>query len=203
MRLRSLVYICILALPLGGQTRVHVEGSVRADQPFRKEIGSGLFLSLVPITSTDSTGFGWQIEVKPGDESDDLMRCVTEPIHGPTPADLLAWQFVTEANEELPDSELSPLKTRRFQFVLNAADQKKVCDELNVVAYGPHQAAKDVTEIIGTPGYKRPALANGRFVIKTIQLSNLGKGNHARFESLTFEAEFELPRSRDNRSMPR
>jgi hypothetical protein len=50
---------------------------------------------------------------------------VTEPIHGPAQADLLALQFVTDENEKLPASKLSDRKKREFQFVLNAADQKK------------------------------------------------------------------------------
>jgi hypothetical protein len=87
---------------------------------------------------------------------------------------------------------LSDLKRREFHFVLTAAGQKKACDELDVIAQGP-TTAKDGSMIVGTPGYREPPLGSGRFLIKTIQLSDLGPGKKARLQSLAFEVEIRFP----------
>ena len=176
------------------QPPVHVAGTVRAGQVFRKEIGSGLILVLTPLDE-DS---GWTIEVQPPDGSDNFVRCVTLPLHGPTQADVQATQFVTEDNRKLPETKLSDVKKREFQFVLNATDQKKACAEMEEEAYGQPKTAPDGTVIIGNPGYEEPPLGTGSFVIKAVQLSNLGPGKQARLDSLSFEAEITLP-ARKNR----
>ena len=198
---RPLICMAVLAGPLLEQTRLHIAGTVRAGETFRKEFGCGLTLVLAPNDSQDDSGdSGWTIEVQPADQSDNFIRCVIEPIHGPTQADLLASQFVSEENEKLPEPELSEQKKREFPFTLNSADQKKACDELDVVAYTPPKTAKDGTIVMGTPGYKEPPLGNGTFVIKSVHLSNLGKSKHARLDSLSFEAEIAFPPDRKNRS---
>jgi len=123
---RPLICMAVLAGPLLAQTRLHVAGTVRAGETFRKEFGRGLTLVLAPNDSQDDSGdSGWTIEVQPADQSDNFIRCVIEPIHGPTQADLLASQFVSEENEKLPEPELSEQKKREFPFTLNSADQKK------------------------------------------------------------------------------
>ena len=170
------------------QPRLQIAGTVHAERAFHKEIGSGLALVLTP--NGDS---GWTIEVQPLDGSDNFVRCVTLPLHGPTQADVLATQFVTEDNVKLPDAELSDVKKREFQFVVNAADQKKACAEMEDEAYGKPKTPPDGTVIIGNPGYQEPPLGSGSFVIKTVQLSNLGPGKHARLDSLSFEFEIALP----------
>jgi len=174
------------------QPRVHIAGTVRAGQVFRKEIGSGLFLVLAPIGDSGED-FGWTIEVQPLDGSDNFVRCVTLPLHGPTQADVVATQFVTEDNRKLPEAKLSDVKKREFQFVLNASDQKMACDEMGEEAYGKPKTAPDGTVIIGNPRYEEPPLGTGRFLINTAQLSNLGPGQHARLESLSFDVEIVLP----------
>ena len=197
---RPLTYVAILAAPLLAQTRIHIAGTVRAGDTFRKEIGLGLTLVLTPNDSQDDSGdSGWAIEVQPADQSDNFIRCVILPLHGPTPADILASQFVTEKNEKLPESALSEQKKREFQFTLNSADQKTACDELDAVAYSPPRTAKDGTIVMGTPGYKEPPLGNGTFVIKSVQLSNLGESKHAKLDSLSFEAEIAFPPDRKKR----
>ena len=188
------VFLALLALQVLAQQRFHVAGTLRAGEAFRKDIGRGLILVLTPNDGLDS---GWTIEVQPADKSDDFMRCVTLPIHGPTQADILASQFVDDQNEKLPEPALAEQKKRELQFVLNAADQKKACDELDVIAYGPQKTGKDGTVIIGTPGYKGPPLGGVTLLIPSVQLSNLGKGKQARLDSMSFEADLTFPTSRD------
>jgi hypothetical protein len=189
-----IVSLALLALPLIAQPRIHVAGSVRAGETFRKDITSGLNLVLPPNDSPDS---GWTIEVQPADKSDDFMRCLNLPIHGPTQADILASQFVSDENERLPESALADQKKREFQFVLNAVDQKKACDELDVIAYSPPKTAEDGTVIVGTPGYKDPPLGSVTFLIRNVRLSDVGKGKQARLDSMSFEADITFPTSQD------
>ena len=196
--LRGLVLVAPLVGPLAAQPRIHFAGTVRAGEVFRKEIGSGLVLVLTPIPDSGE-GSGWSIEIQPLDGSDNFVRCVTLPLHGPTQADLLTTQFVSQDNKKLPESKLSDVKKREFQFVLNAADQKKACDEMEDEAYGAPTTAPDGTIIIGNPGYKEPPLGSGSFVIKTAQLSHLGPGKRARLDSLSFEVEIMLPASGERR----
>jgi hypothetical protein len=185
--------------PLAAQPRDHIAGTVHAGHVFRKEIGPGLVLVLNPIPDSGGDS-GWTIEIQPSDGSDNFVRCVTLPLHGPTPADLLAWQFVSPNNERLPESKLSELKKREFQFVLNAADQKKACDEMEAEAYGAPKTAPDGTIIIGNPGSKEPPLGSGSFLIKTARLSNLGPGKHAKLDYLSFEVEITLPANQNRPS---
>ncbi len=195
--LRCLVWLVAFGGPLMGQARIHITGTVRAGRVFRKEIGLGLVLVLTPIPDSGGDS-GWTIEIQPPDGSDNFVRCVTLPLHGPTEADLLTTQFVSADNKKLPESKLSDVKKREFQFVLNAADQKKACDEMEAEAYGAPKTTPDGTVIIGNPGYKEPPLGSGSLLIKTVRLSNLGPGRHARLDSLSFEVEIALP-VRENR----
>jgi hypothetical protein len=192
----GLVLMAAFVSSLAGQPRVHIAGTVRAGEVFRKEIGSGLAVVLTPVPNSGE-GYGWTIEIQPLDGSDNFVRCVTLPLHGPTQADLLAWQFVSPDNERLPESKLSELKKREFQFVLNAADQKQACEEMEAEAYDTPKTAPDGTLVIGNPGYKEPPLGSGSFLIKTARLSNLGRHKHARLDSLSFEVEITLPTSRN------
>jgi len=192
-----LVLVAALVSPGMGQSGVHIAGTVRAGEAFRKEIGSGLVLVLTPIPDEDS---GWTIQIQPLDGSDNFVRCVTLPLHGPTQADLLAWQFVSPDNERLPESKLSELKKREFQFVLNAADQKKACEAMEAEAYGTPKTAPDGTVIIGNPGYKEPPLGSGIFLIKTARLLNLGADKHAKLDFLSFEIEITLPADKNRQT---
>ena len=189
----QLVLVAAFVSPLAGQPKVHIAGTIRAGEAFRKEISSGLVLVISPIP--DARDSGWTIEIQPLDGSDNFVRCVTLPLHGPTQADLLAWQFVGADNERLPESKLSELKKREFQFVLNAADQKKACEEMEAEAYGTPKTAADGTVIIGNPGYKEPPLGSVSFLIKTARLSNVGPGKRTALEYLSFEVEITLPAS--------
>jgi len=190
--LQCLILLAAFAGPLAGEPRVHIAGTVRAGEVFRRAIGSGLVLVLAPVPDSGEDS-GWTIEIRPVDGSDDFVRCVTLPLHGPTQADLLITQFVGPNNERLPESQLSDVKKREFQFVLNAADQKKACEEMEAEAYGSPKTAPDGTVIIGNPDYNEPPLGSGSFVIKTARLSNLGAGKHAKLDSLSFEVEITLP----------
>jgi len=188
-----LVLVAAFVSPGMEQSGVHIAGTVRGGEAFRKEIGSGLVLVLSPIPGAGDSG--WTIEIQPLDGSDNFVRCVTLPLHGPTPADLLAWQFVSPDNERLPEPKLSELKKREFQFVLNAADQKKACEEMEAEAYGTPKTAPDGTLVIGNPGYKEPPLGSVSFLIKTARLSNVGPGKRTALEYLSFEVEITLPAS--------
>ena len=201
---RRIIYLVLLAMPVAAQSRNRVSGTVRAGDTFRKEISPGLTLVLAPDDSPDTDGdSGWSIEVQPADKSDNFIRCVNLPLHGPTLIDILASQFVTEDNKKLPESALSDKKKREFQFVLNGGDQKKACGELGVVAYRPPKTAKGGTVIMGTPGYKDPPLGSGTLTIKALQLSNLGPAKHARIETLSFEAEISFPPGKNRSSKSR
>ena len=189
---RLVVLVLGVAIAACAQPSVRLIGSVQAEQAFRQAIAPGLFFVVFPIQSKDSTGFGWRMGVEPADGSDSFERCVTLPLHGPTPSDILAWQFVTENNEALPAAQLVPFKTRLFRFVMNTTDQKKACDELEVVAAGP-RTAPDGNQSIGTPGYREPPLGTARVLLHSFQLADIGKGKHARLESVSFEAQFEFP----------
>jgi hypothetical protein len=80
--------------------------------------------------TNDDPDSGWTVEVQPPDRSDDFIRCVTLPIHGPTQADILASQFVDDDNEKLLEPAMAEQKKRELQFVLNAADQKRPATSL-------------------------------------------------------------------------
>lgn len=162
-------------------------------------MGWGLVLVLTPIPDSGEDS-GWTIEVQPVDGSDNFVRCVMLPLHGPTQADVLTAQFVGPDNKRLSESQLYDVKKREFQFVLNAADQKKACDEMEAEAYGAPKTAPDGTVIIGNPNYKEPPLGSGSLFIKTARLSNLGAGKHARLDSLSFEVEITLPANRNRHS---
>ena len=196
LTLRHLVCTLVLAGPLMAQPPLHIAGTVRAGQVFRKEIGSGLALVLTPNGDSGEDS-GWTIEVQPLDGSDNFVRCVTLPLHGPTQADVLATQFVTEDNRKLPEAKLLDVKKREFQFVLNAADQKKACAEMEAEAYDQPKTAPDGTVIMGNPEYEEPALGSGSFLIKTVQLSNLVPGQHARLASLSFDVEIAVPAGKE------
>jgi len=197
--LRCVVLVVALVGPLTGQPRVRIAGTVRAGEVFWKKIDSGLVLILTPIPDSGEDS-GWTIEVQPTDGSDNFVRCVTLPLHGPTQADLLVTQFVSPDSRKLPEAKLSEVKQREFQFVLNAADQKKACDEMEAEAYGAPKTAPDGTVVIGNPGYKEPSLGSGSFLIKTARVSNLGPGKHAKLDSLSFEVEITLPATKDQPS---
>jgi len=193
--LGRLVCVAVAAVPLMAQPPVRIAGTVRAGQAFRKEIGSGLVLALTPIPDSGEDS-GWTIEIQPADGSENFVRCVTLPLHGPTQVDLLTAQFLTPDNQKLPESKLADVKKREFQFVLNTADQKRACDELEAEAYGAPKTAADGTVIIGNPDYKEPPLGSGTFLITAARLSNVGPGKHAVLESLNFELEITLPASK-------
>lgn len=187
---QGFVLLALLALPVIAQPRIHVAGTLRAGETFRKDIGRGLTLVL---TLSDGPDSGWTVEVQPADKSDDFMRCITLPLHGPTQPDILPSQFVDGDNEKLLEPAMAEQKKRELQFVLNAADQKKACDELDAIAHSAPKTGQDGTVTIGTPGYKDPPLASVTLLIRSVQLSNLGKAKQAGFESMSFEADITFP----------
>jgi hypothetical protein len=195
--LREVVFAALFGARLMAGPPIRFEGSVRAGESFRKEIGSGLVFVL---SGEDDGGSGWSIEVRPRDDSDNFVRCVILPLHGPTPADIMPSQFVTEENEELPAADAAAVKTRQFQFVLNPADQKNACGELDAVAYGPAKTASGGTVILGTPGYRSPPLGEGIFQVKALELSDVGRGGQAVFKSMSFSVELRVPSSRRSRA---
>lgn len=161
---RWMICLAVLAAPSAAQSRIQISGTVRREQTFQREIGSGLTFVLDPHIppvpeigpppgSVDTGSHGWTIKIRAVGGSDSFIRCVIEPIHGLTAADIVVEQFVTEDNEQAPESTYP--EKREFPFVLNATDQKKACDELDVIAYGCPTITKD-GEIAGTPGDQSP-----------------------------------------------
>ncbi|HUI55523.1 MAG TPA: hypothetical protein VLY04_11155 [Bryobacteraceae bacterium] len=194
--MRTVILLTLTLAPLAAQQKMQLSGAVRGTEAFRKDIGHGLMFVIEPAPGDDSDDRGFVIQIQPAGQAqpDDYVRCVTLPAHGPTAADLPASEFVNGANEQLPETELAPLRTRELQFVLNTADQKKACDELDAELYGPQRVdPKTGAIVMGDPGYKGPPLGSAKVVLKNIELANLGKDKKAILKSLTFEVVIEFP----------
>jgi hypothetical protein len=197
--MRTVFLVSIFLATIQAQPHIHLGATLRAGQSFHKDIGPDLVFALDPIEDE-----GWVIQIQPktGDasrqsHSEDYIRCVTGPSHGPHPADLFAWHFVSEDNQiRLPKDKEWFGRKRDFNFVLNAADQEKACDELEAESGPGVVDPKTGALTLGSPDYKVPPLGAGIFWIKAVELSNLGIDKHARLESLTFEVDIDLaPRS--------
>lgn len=176
-----LALLFFVSLSVFAQTR-HYSGSVRADHPYVHDIGRGLVL----FVTTSS------IEVhaaSAGSAADNYANCVTPPYHGPNALDLQPWEFAaTQTN--YPNY---PRLERKFQFTLNAADNKAACDELSAALYGPQTMEKDGTVLIGKPDYKPPPLGTGVLTISKIELSQPKSGQEARIKSFRFVADITFP----------
>jgi hypothetical protein len=104
-----------------------------------------------------------------------------------------AWQFVDPQNEPLPKADLDPLRHRRFQFALTAADDQAACRNVDIAEHMPPEKASDGTLIYGIPGYKPPPLGDGLVTLTNIELIHVGKGQRADVKSLGFTADITLP----------
>ncbi len=94
---------------------VRLSGTVRSGIAYRHSIGRRLLL----VVNTE------EIRVRRAStegELDNFARCVTTPVHGPNDLDFLAVDF-----------DPARKARRRFHFVLNAADDKAECRELERV----------------------------------------------------------------------
>jgi len=194
--MRLLLVMTMLLTPAMAQQKIQFSGAVRGTEIFRKDIGHGLVFVIGPPPGDDPDDQGFAIQIQPAGQAqpDNYLRCVTLPAHGPTAADLPASQFVNDSNEQLPDAELAPLRTRDLQFVLNSADQKKACDELDAELYGPQRVdPKTGAIVMGDPGYKAPLLGSAKVALKNIEIADLGQAKKAVLKSLTFEVVIVFP----------
>ena len=182
---KILILVFLIAYPLLAQQQ-HFSGSVQRGQVYTHDLGRNLVLR---VTTTSI-----EVQAVPADpRADDYTGCVTPPFHGPNPTDLEAWQFVTDQNELLPESELDQLRRRKFQFTLDAAANKKACDELNLALYTSPVTQKDGTIVYGTPGYKSPPLGTGVVTLRTIELIHVGRGQKAEVQRLDFTVDVVFP----------
>jgi hypothetical protein len=229
------IFCGLLVLSPGtAQPRIHFEGRVetgKALRPnpenpsylvsFRKDLGAGLVLVLIPSWKLDANravedGSGWRIEIQRQpktlkDSPDNYISCVSGSAHGASVYDIDVTDFVTEKNEQRSDAELSQSgfhssstsgwegspKNREFSFVLNDRDQQKVFDGRTFQLPGGGT-------VFSAAGAPPPAIrvGTGRFSITDFELSNLGPGKEARFRSIRFEVELELPPPAQNQRGP-
>jgi hypothetical protein len=151
-----------------------------------KVLAPGLVFELDPESDGD---LDWQLAVKPDESSNtNYAKCVTGPLHGPTPIDIEAWQWALLANGKTWDSAPS---VHEFDFVLDAAGNKKVCDEADREAFDTERNHMQ----IGDPHYKDPPLGHARVTICWVELKASAPDGQARFAKIRFDAEITLPMS--------
>ena len=171
----SLLLICASV----GAQQLHVEGSVQSHKPSIQSLGRGLVL----VVTTDSI----EVQLAPYQPAgSNLAQCVTPPFHGPNAIYLDAWLFDPQRN----DAEAA--HRREFSFTTKAADDKRACDELEVVLYEPPVKVNGVSTI-GTPGYKEPALGHGVLTLSNIRFSRPVSAQDSEIISFNFSAEITLP----------
>ncbi len=180
-------FLLVSASTLAQQT-VDFSGTVKAGESYKHAIGHGLMFVVRPEDGDFTLG------VEPAaHDNDNFARCVTPPFHGPNPIDLLAWQFADAKQGKMSGAEPAALKHRQFQFVLNAADQKKACDELDAVLYQPPTISKDGSAQLGKPGYHEPPLGIGRV---TIEKAEASQSPQPALEWVRFNVHIEFPKAR-------
>lgn len=162
---------------------------MKPGQTFTKGIGRGLVFALRPLQDGSYTV---SVEPEKGDTipPDDFTRCVTMPAHGPVATDIQPAQFV-DSTPPNSDDQFRGVREREFNFVTNARDQKRACDELDVVLYVQPKSGKDGQTLLGTPGYQPPPLGKGWLHIEP--KVRTGSNGQPEFESLWFEARVEFP----------
>lgn len=173
--------------PLLGQQRIAFSGRVTRGGSFIKPIGNGLVLA-VRSENGDFTIRVEKAEKQSSSSQENFASCVTPPYHGPNALEIAAW----ELGKEKTEAELAENKARKFQFVMNEADQKKACDEMEREVYGPAKRSGDGTIVLGDENYRTPMMGKGVLRIVKYQLQD-GGAKDPEIESLSFRAEIELP----------
>jgi len=184
----------LVSLPLLAQSHVTFSGSVRAGEHFTRPIGRGLTFELAP-------GDGWEISIRRSSAHagtqrahEDMSRCVTGPLHGPSPLRIEAWRFLPRGGETA--WEKAGDRDHGFEFTLNSADQTRSCTELGVIAETvshPDTDPRTGVITIGTPGYKVPPTGRGDLTITKIQLSKAPDRKEPFIESMSFNVAIQFP----------
>jgi hypothetical protein len=170
----SLGLLCLVPLTLPAQ-QLRLSGSVRSGQPYTHSLGQGL--SLVLTASS--------IAVQ-GADGENYAQCATGPGHGPSEIDLEAWHFKPTKDQDFPDP-----RHRKFEFAVSAADNNRVCDELEAELYGKPVTGKDSTAVLGDPNYRSPTLGKGEISLSDVVIT--GRGQDADIESYRFAADITMP----------
>jgi hypothetical protein len=151
--------------PWGTEEPIRLQGEVRQGQQFEQPIGGGLSLRLEP-------GDGdWDIEIGPLGSHEDFSECPTSPLHGPTPRNILAWDF-----QGVPQGSGGVGQKRRIDFTLNSGDNAAECRSLARIAQG-----EDTYE---------ESRVSGRCFFQPLRVSlSHDAPDEQRIESMAFEAE--------------
>lgn len=173
-----------LTLPALSQTTIRFSATVNGGEKFAQTLRQGLVFVLDPVHDQN---LDWELTVKPSEGSDtNYARCVNPPLHGPTPMDIETWHWMPDAQGKSWDSIPS---VRKFDFVLNEADNLKACDELDRVANDVERGRNQV----GDPNYKDPPLGHARVTIRSVEIKPKTADGEARFAKISFNAIITLP----------
>jgi len=182
----SLGLLCLVPLTLSAQQQ-HLSGGVRSGQPYTHSLGRGLSLVLttssIAVQGVDGRK---QIDIRSAAIVENYAQCATGPGHGPSEIDLEAWHFKPTKDQDFRDP-----RHRKFEFAVSAADNKRVCDELEAELYGKPVTGKDGTEVLGNPNYRSPARGKGEISLSDVVIT--GTGQDAEIESYRFVADITLP----------
>lgn len=148
--------------PWGREKPTHFSGDVRRGGTFEQPIGGGLTISL--------TG-GWDIQV--GTPGHDYSECATDPLHGPTPRQFMAWHFRGDIQSPGGVGD-----KRWIDFVLNDEDNRVSCAAVEAAAQG-----KDTSEA--------PFTGRCWFVPLSVKLSD-GPPDQQEIDEMKFDGECAL-----------
>jgi hypothetical protein len=160
-----LVFLELSSLSSASQDNlVTFTGQASEGQTFRKDIGHGLDLVLIPNSDGDT---GWTIEVspqgKPSDpECEDFLWVVTPPYHFQN-ARYLDTQYGITAQEAVRNS------LRKFSFVLNCADYETESKRVDLVIYPSTASKQEVTDALAKLGSS--PLGKGRLWIEDSKIT--------------------------------
>ncbi len=184
---RLLLCMLVMSTPLLAQQRITFSGRVSRGQSFVRPIGHGLVFEVRSENDDFTLSVARSASVgKAG--GDNLARCVTPPFHGPNALEINGWELGNDRTRP----ELAEAKTRKFQFVMNEADQKKACQEMQAEVYGPAKQSSD-GRIVGDKNYRAPRMGKGVLRIVNYELQAGGEGKAPEIRWMSFRGEIELP----------
>lgn len=160
-----LVFLALSSLNAASQDNlVTFTGEASEGQTFRKDIGHGLDLVLMPNSDGDT---GWTIEVSPqgkafDPECGDLLWVVTPPYHLEN-ARYLDTQYGITAQEAVRNSP------REFSFVLNCADYETESKRVNLAIYPSTASKQEVNDALAKLGSS--PLGKGRLWIEDSKIT--------------------------------
>jgi len=170
-------------------------GQVIRGDTFQQQINRYLLFCLTPNSVTDATGWTIYIVAYMDMGCDNATHTyngiVSPPFYGVNPILIEGWHFRNEDNSGPNDGSVNaPQETRWFQFVLSEEDYQVVwpahlcsfrnmCDNLS-----PAEAENIIWAI---------PKARGTLTITDLVLGNLGVGEQAWIESMSFTVELLLP----------